>query len=94
MAIGFDILAIVKLFNLWYNIYSFSTKGGDILPIVEYQPLKCSFCGKSEREVAKLLVSSLDQKTSMCDLCVRVAVEMIEPPDHERQTTPQPRGKK
>jgi ATP-dependent Clp protease ATP-binding subunit ClpX len=51
------------------------------------RPLKCSFCGKGEAEVAKLVAGP---KVFICDACVAIAVRVMK--EEPGPPVPQPRG--
>lgn len=43
--------------------------------------LDCSFCGKNETDVAKLVAGP---KVFICDQCVAVAIQLMEGPSHNQ----------
>ena len=48
--------------------------------------LHCSFCGKDESEVAKLVAGP---KVYICDACVALASEIMDRSDDDARATPQ-----
>lgn len=57
--------------------------------MVRRKPLRCSFCGRSENEVSKLVAGA---KAYICDECVAIVTnimrESAEQPVEERGTAP------
>lgn len=49
--------------------------------------LRCSFCGKDETQVAKLVAGS---KAYICDACVAIAREIIDKSDDAQKSSQSP----
>lgn len=47
---------------------------GIVLPVKKTGPISCNFCGKSNREVMKIIAGA---GVFICDECIRLCVDMI-----------------
>jgi hypothetical protein len=59
----------------------------DLSFAVRERPLACSFCGKSQKEVKKLIAGPT---VYICDGCVGIAAEIVAELDAKQPETPTP----
>jgi len=51
--------------------------------MIKLRRLRCSFCGKNETEVLKLVAGP---RVYICDECITIASQIISDPDNARQS--------